>query len=203
VGFSGVLSVVNKHQVVLIDNYDSFTYNLVQLVGALGHDPVVLRNDVVSVPDVFRRKPSHIILSPGPGRPEAAGICVELIRQLPKKLPLLGVCLGHQALAVSCGARVSIASELVHGKSSIVNHFGHAIFRGIDEEFTAGRYHSLIVDRENLPADLEIIATGNSGEIMAMQWHQRPVFGVQFHPESILTPQGKTLLHNFLSMEPV
>ena len=186
--------------VVVIDNYDSFTYNLVQYLGELGAQVQVFRNDEVSVDQVLSGRPLAIVISPGPGRPEHAGISVELVRRA-GDIPLLGVCLGHQAIGVAFGARVVPADRVLHGKTSPVHHDGHTIFRGLPNPFEAGRYHSLCIAREGLPDELEVSAVDDTGCIMAVRHLTRPVEGVQFHPESVLTGAcGKQLLQNFLQL---
>ncbi|HWR83593.1 MAG TPA: aminodeoxychorismate/anthranilate synthase component II [Candidatus Deferrimicrobium sp.] len=185
--------------VLMIDNYDSFTYNLVQYVGELGYDTQVVRNDEVTVEDVGTLKPTHVIISPGPGDPTAAGISVDVIRRWADTLPILGVCLGHQCLAHAFGGNVVRAARLMHGKTSPVYHLGTGIFRGLTNPFVATRYHSLIVEEESLPQQLQVIAYTSEGEVMAIQLRGRPVVGVQFHPESILTEHGHALLKNFLN----
>ncbi len=189
---------------VVIDNYDSFTYNLVQLLGQLlmerGQDPRLLRvvrNDALSVQQVARLKPRAIVISPGPGRPEDAGITMPVIAHFSGRVPILGVCLGHQAIAAAFGGRVVRAGRLMHGKASPVLHSGRDLFAGLPNPLVAGRYHSLLV-AEPLPADLEVAARTPEGEIMALRHRVHPTFGVQFHPESVLTPEGIHLLCNFL-----
>jgi len=184
--------------VLVIDNYDSFTYNLVQYLGELGARPSVVRNDAMSVAAVRAAAPAAIVISPGPKAPEDAGICVELVRALGAHVPILGVCLGHQAIGVACGGRVVRAPHVVHGKVGPVHHSGAGVLRGLDNPFPATRYHSLVVERESLPPDLEITAWSDDGLIMAVRHRRHPVEGVQFHPESIGTPAGRHLLGNFL-----
>ncbi len=185
--------------IVLIDNYDSFTYNLVQYLRELaGAEEVrVVRNDLLGAAEVMAAGPRAIVLSPGPGVPEAAGVCVELIRAS-AATPLLGVCLGHQALAVACGGRVVRAPEPRHGKNSEVHHNGLGVFAGLSDPFTATRYHSLVAQRESLPHELEVTAWTDDGLVMGLAHRDRPHFGVQFHPEAYLTHGGKRLLANFL-----
>ena len=184
---------------LVIDNYDSFTYNLVQYLGELGADMKVVRNDEVSVDEIENElRPEKILISPGPGTPDGAGISLEVIGKLAEKIPILGVCLGHQAIGQHFGGQVVRAPEPVHGKPVEVSHDGKTIFEGIDGNFTAGRYHSLIVERESLPDCLEVSAESPDGLIMAMRHRSLPVEGVQFHPESILTEHGKVILKNFL-----
>ncbi len=186
---------------LIIDNYDSFTYNLVQYLGELGAEMKVCRNDEVTVDEIERElKPEKIMISPGPGTPDDAGITLEVIGRFAEKLPILGVCLGHQAIGQHFGGKVVRAPEPVHGKPVDVLNDGKTIFEGIPPSFKAGRYHSLIVDRNDLPDELEISAESPEGLIMAMRHRRLPVEGVQFHPESILTEHGKTLLRNFLNI---
>jgi anthranilate synthase/aminodeoxychorismate synthase-like glutamine amidotransferase len=185
---------------LMIDNYDSFTYNLVQYFGELGEEVQVYRNDKVTVEEIQKLNPSRIVISPGPCTPKEAGVSVETIRQFSGTLPLLGVCLGHQSLAVAYGGEVIRASRLMHGKTSLVKHDGKTIYRGLPNPFEATRYHSLIVNRANLPACFEITAETEEGEIMGMRHRTLGVEGVQFHPESILTTSGKDLLRNFLKL---
>ena len=186
---------------LVIDNYDSFTYNLVQYLGELGADMSVIRNDEVSVDEIENELcPEKILISPGPGTPNGAGISLGVIDRLAGKLPILGVCLGHQAIGQHFGGKVVRAPEPVHGKPVEVSHDGRTIFEGIDGNFIAGRYHSLIVERESLPDCLEVSAESPDGLIMAMRHRSLQVEGVQFHPESILTEHGRTLLKNFLEL---
>jgi anthranilate synthase/aminodeoxychorismate synthase-like glutamine amidotransferase len=185
---------------LVIDNYDSFTYNLVQYFGELGANPVVKRNDAVSVEEVKKMKPERIVISPGPGSPKDAGISMELIRQLGSKLPLLGVCLGHQCIGEVYGGKVIRAGRLMHGKTSPIRHDAKGVFRGLPNPFEATRYHSLIVEKSSVPDCLEISADTQEGEIMGLRHRAHPVHGVQFHPESILSKEGKDLLANFLKI---
>jgi anthranilate synthase/aminodeoxychorismate synthase-like glutamine amidotransferase len=185
--------------ILLIDNYDSFTFNLAQYLGELGAQPVVRRNDEVSLDEVASMKPSHIVISPGPGRPEDAGVSVEVIRTFGPVTPLLGVCLGHQGIGIAFGGTVVRAAQLMHGKVSSVQHDGRGVFRGVSQPFVAGRYHSLIV-ADPLPADLEAAARTDDGTLMGVRHRQFPIHGVQFHPESVLTGEGKHLLRNFLDL---
>jgi anthranilate synthase/aminodeoxychorismate synthase-like glutamine amidotransferase len=185
--------------VLVIDNYDSFTFNLVQYLGELGAQITVLRNDRMGVQQILESAPSRIVLSPGPGRPEDAGICVDLVRSAAGVVPLLGVCLGHQAIGLAFGGKVVSAPTLMHGKTSEVIHDGKTIFSGIRSPMTATRYHSLMVDRDTLPHSLEISAQAGDGVIMAVRHKQFRIEGVQFHPESILTIDGKRILENFLA----
>jgi anthranilate synthase/aminodeoxychorismate synthase-like glutamine amidotransferase len=186
--------------ILIIDNYDSFTYNLVQYLGELGDEVVVRRNDETTLGEIEAALPIRILISPGPGRPADAGISLELIRHFAGRVPILGVCLGHQAIGQVFGGRVVRASTVVHGKASEIRHDGKSIFGGLDSSFKAGRYHSLIVERESLPACLEISAETNDGVIMGLRHREMKIEGVQFHPESILTPMGKQLLSNFLRL---
>ena len=186
--------------ILVIDNYDSFTYNLVQYLGELGEEVVVRRNDEISLADIESKLPNRILISPGPGCPDDAGISLALIDRFSGRLAILGVCLGHQAIGQSFGARVVRASRVVHGKASQVRHDGETIFAGLASPFSAGRYHSLIVERETLPACLEVSAETDEGVIMGLRHREHKVEGVQFHPESILTPEGKKLLNNFLRL---
>jgi anthranilate synthase/aminodeoxychorismate synthase-like glutamine amidotransferase len=185
--------------VLLIDNYDSFTYNLAQYFGELGAAPVVRRNDEITLAEIEALKPSHIVISPGPGRPEDAGISVALIREFGAKVPLLGVCLGHQGIGVAFGGQVVRATELMHGKVSSVQHDGRGVFRGMSQPFVAGRYHSLVI-ADPLPDVLEAAARTEDGTIMGVRHRTFPIHGVQFHPESVLTDEGRQVLRNFLEM---
>ena len=186
--------------IVLIDNYDSFTYNLVHYLSALGAKVEVVRNDALRVADVFGKKPDGIVISPGPATPNEAGICLELLKENQGKTPLLGVCLGHQSIGQSYGGKVVRAAQVMHGKTSQVTHTNKGIFEGIPSPFTATRYHSLIVERASLPACLEVTAETADGTIMALQHSSQPVFGVQFHPESIASEHGHAMLKNFLDI---
>ncbi|MGI9033044.1 MAG: anthranilate synthase component II [Acidimicrobiales bacterium] len=186
-------------KVVVIDNYDSFVYNLVQYLGELGADPVVHRNDQVSVDDVVSQRPAAVVVSPGPGRPEDAGITNALIERLAGATPVLGVCLGHQCIGAVFGGQVVRAQRVVHGKTSLVHHRGQGILSGLPEPFQATRYHSLVIDPSTVPTSLEVTATADDGTIMALRHRRFAVEGVQFHPESILTTGGKTLMANFLA----
>ncbi len=185
-------------RVVVIDNYDSFVYNLVQYLGELGADPVVYRNDAITVDGVREAQPAAVLISPGPGRPADAGISSELIRSLAGTVPLLGVCLGHQCIGEVFGGQVVRAPELMHGKASMVSHTGAGVLRGLPSPFEATRYHSLVVERAGLPGDLEITAETDDGTIMGLRHRELAVEGVQFHPESILTTAGHRLLANWL-----
>ncbi|MDA8126058.1 MAG: aminodeoxychorismate/anthranilate synthase component II [Deltaproteobacteria bacterium] len=185
--------------ILMIDNYDSFTYNLVQYLGQLGEEVLVRRNDEITLAEIEALKPEAIFLSPGPCAPEQAGITVETVRRFHKQIPIFGVCLGHQAIGHALGGRVVRADRIMHGKTSPVHHDGKTIFTGIANPFPAGRYHSLLVERESLPACLEISAETEEGEIMALRHRDYPLEGIQFHPESILTPSGKRIIRNFLN----
>ncbi len=185
-------------KLLVIDNYDSFTYNLVQLFGEMDVDLVVKRNDEISVDEIKKLKPDRVCISPGPGRPENAGISSELIRELGQRVPILGVCLGHQCMAQVFGGEVVRAEKLMHGKTSQIYHRHRGVFKDLAEPLEATRYHSLIVKRESFPDSLEITAETDDGEIMGLQHREFPIHGVQFHPESILTTEGRRLLANFL-----
>ncbi len=189
--------------IVMIDNYDSFTYNLYQYLLELDCAVKVFRNDAIDIDGVRKLNPSALIISPGPCTPHEAGISMELIRDLSDKIPLLGVCLGHQCIGQVFGGRVIRAPTLMHGKTSLITHDGKAEFADLPQPFEATRYHSLIVERESLPASLEISAETDDGIIMGLRHRHRPVHGVQFHPESILTPQGRDILRNFLKLHQV
>lgn len=187
--------------ILLIDNYDSFTYNLYQYVGELNEDIRVVRNDALTVEQAAELKPSRIIISPGPGYPSGAGISIEVIRRLGAKIPILGVCLGHQAIGEAYGGKVVRAPQLMHGKASEVElQPGCPLFGGLPSRITVGRYHSLIVERKTLPGELEVTSTTPDGEIMGLKHRAYPVYGIQFHPESILTRDGKAMLKNFLEL---
>ncbi len=184
--------------ILLIDNYDSFTYNLYQFMGVFTDDITVVRNDRITVQKIRDLNPERIVLSPGPKSPDEAGICVEAVKYFYDKIPILGICLGHQSIGVALGGRVSYAKELYHGKTSVIRHSGTGIFEGVPSPLTVARYHSLAVLKEGLPDCLEILAETDDGEIMAMRHREYPVFGMQFHPESICTEHGKKILENFL-----
>ncbi|MDP8230979.1 MAG: aminodeoxychorismate/anthranilate synthase component II [Candidatus Gorgyraea atricola] len=186
--------------ILMIDNYDSFTYNLVQYLSELGEKLVIHRNDKISLKDIRALRPSHIIISPGPGRPKDAGISKLVIKEFSGKIPILGVCLGHQCIAEVFGGKIIRAKQLMHGKTSMIYHKTGSIFKGIASPFEATRYHSLIVEKKSLPKVLQIIARTKDREIMALKHKRFSVWGVQFHPESILTNFGKTLLKNFVNM---
>ncbi|HTX40236.1 MAG TPA: aminodeoxychorismate/anthranilate synthase component II [Acidobacteriaceae bacterium] len=186
--------------VFVLDNYDSFTFNLIQYMGELGADLVVRRNDELTVDEVEALAPERIVLSPGPCTPHEAGISIELIRRMAGKVPILGVCLGHQAIGAAFGGQVVRAPKLMHGKTSPVEHDGRTIFAGLASPMTCTRYHSLIVEEKGLPADLEISARSADGTIMGLRHRRFPIEGVQFHPESVLTANGKRLVQNFLEL---
>ncbi len=188
--------------IVVIDNYDSFTYNLVQYLGELGAQVRVFRNDRVTPDELRALAPSHIVISPGPGNPTEGGISNEVIREFYRTTPILGVCLGHQCIGHVFGGVVTNAPRLMHGKTSRIFHKGSGLYEGLPNPFEAGRYHSLIV-QEPLPAELQVTAFTDIGEVMGLQHKQYPLFGVQFHPESVLTPHGKQLLKNFLDYQPI
>jgi anthranilate synthase/aminodeoxychorismate synthase-like glutamine amidotransferase len=189
--------------ILLVDNYDSFTYNLAQYLGQLGQEPAVRRNDQITLDEIAAMRPERIIISPGPCTPQQAGISVPLIQRFAREIPILGVCLGHQAIGEAFGGRVVRAPVLMHGKTSAIHHDGRTIFRNLPQPFEATRYHSLIVERKSLPRELEISAETKDGVIMGLRWKKKgaaPVEGVQFHPESVLTGPGMQLLRNFLSL---
>ena len=185
---------------LVIDNYDSFTFNLVQYLGELGADIVVKRNDQVTIDEIRAMKPDRIVVSPGPCTPREAGVSVALIKELAGTVPIFGVCLGHQSIGEAFGGIVVRAPYLMHGKTSRIHHDGKTVFSGLDQDFTATRYHSLIVEKDSLPDSLEISAETDDGLIMGLRHKELPVEGVQFHPESILTGAGKSLLENFLKI---
>ena len=186
--------------ILMIDNYDSFTYNLVQYLGILGADVKVRRNDRISLEEIEAMGPERLVISPGPGVPESAGIIIPIIQRFYRHVPILGVCLGHQAVGVSFGGRVIRAARLMHGKISQISHDNRGVFRDVPDPFTATRYHSLAVDAKSLPGCLEISATAEDGEIMGLRHRDYPVHGIQFHPESILTQEGMRILENFLKL---
>lgn len=183
--------------ILLIDNYDSFSYNLFQLIGEVKDDIEVYRNDKITIEEIRQLNPEAIILSPGPGRPENAGICIEVVKNFHDKIPILGVCLGHQAICSAFGGEISHAKRLMHGKSCEITLNDDFIFKGLDSRITVGRYHSLSLNENTLPDDLEILSKADDGEIMAIKHKEFDVYGLQFHPESILTPDGLTIIRNF------
>lgn len=184
---------------VMIDNYDSFTYNLVQYLGELGEEVKTFRNDEISIAEIAALKPDHLMISPGPGTPDQAGISLELIDHFAGKIPLMGVCLGHQSIGQAYGGKVIHAQQIMHGKTSVVHHIGAGVFAGLENPFTVTRYHSLVVERASLPDCLEVTAWTDDDEIMGLRHKELAVEGVQFHPESILTEHGHALLQNFLN----
>lgn len=187
--------------ILIVDNYDSFTYNLAQLVGGLNTDITVARNDAITVEDIEDLKPSHIILSPGPGYPKDAGVCEEVVRSLAGKFPILGVCLGHQAVCEAFGADIAHARRLMHGKKSRIKlDTASPIFADLPDVIDAARYHSLAAVKNTIPDTLRVIAEDDTGEVMAVSHKEYPVFGLQFHPESVLTPRGETIIRNFLNL---
>ncbi len=186
--------------ILLIDNYDSFSYNLYQYLGELKADIKVIRNDEMSVEEIRALNPDKIVISPGPGRPEDAGIIIEAVKELGKDIPILGVCLGHQAICAAFGAKITYASRLMHGKQSLTDlDTAQSIFKDCPEKTPVARYHSLVADESTLPSELKVIARADDGEVMAVRHEKYPIYGLQFHPESILTPEGKKMLGNFLS----
>ena len=187
--------------VLLIDNYDSFSYNLYQVIGTLQPDIKVIRNDELTVEEIERLAPSHIVLSPGPGKPKDAGVCEDVVRKLGGKFPILGVCLGHQAICETYGATITYADRLMHGKQSEITVEPETkLFRGLERQIKVARYHSLVADKKTIPEELRVTAVTKEGEIMAVAHKKYEVYGVQFHPESILTPQGKQMIANFLEV---
>src|SRR5437870_7895632 len=184
--------------IVVIDNYDSFTYNLVQYLGELGEDLRVFRNDKITLEEIERLKPARIVISPGPGTPTDAGITEDTVRHFHKSVPILGVCLGHQAIGEVFGGRIVRAETLMHGKTSLIHHDRRTIYTGVPDPFVATRYHSLVVARESVPAELEVSSWTAEGTVMGLRHRSMPIEGVQFHPESIMTTEGKSLLANFL-----
>ena len=196
------MATAKQPRLLLIDNYDSFTYNLVQAFLVLGADVTVFRNDEITVAQALELGPSHVCISPGPGRPEEAGISLATIAAFAGRVPLLGVCLGHQSLVHHFGGRIVSADRLMHGKTSMVTHDGRTIFRGLPNPFQAGRYHSLAAEPASLPDVLEVTARSETGEIMGVRHRSLPLEGVQFHPESVLTPDGNRLLGQFLELTP-
>lgn len=185
---------------LLIDNYDSFTYNLVQAFLVLGAEVLVYRNDEITVPEAAAMDITHLCISPGPGRPDDAGVSLEMIAAFGERMPVLGVCLGHQSLVQACGGRIVAARRLMHGKTSMVQHDERTIFRGLTNPLEAGRYHSLAAESDSLPDVLQVTARTEGGEIMGVRHRKLPMEGVQFHPESVLTPEGDRLLQNFLAL---
>ena len=187
--------------IILIDNYDSFSYNLYQLIGSINPDIKVIRNDEYTVEEIEKMQPSHIIISPGPGKPKNAGMCEEAIAYFKGKVPILGVCLGHQAICEAFGGTVSYAKELMHGKQKEIHQIGeNQLFQGLPETFPAARYHSLAALKEELPEELKVIAESEDGEVMAVEHTKYPIYGVQFHPESVMTPDGKIMIENFMDV---
>ena len=185
--------------IYLIDNYDSFSYNLYQLIGSLHPELCVVRNDALTVGELEDRHPEAIVISPGPGRPEDAGICIETVRKLGDHIPILGVCLGHQSIVMACGGRVGYARTLMHGRSSLTSlDTESTLFRGLPRETEVARYHSLAADPDSLPECLRITASTEDGEIMAVEHETCPIYGMQFHPESVMTPEGRKMMENFL-----
>jgi len=190
--------------ILLIDNYDSFTYNLVQLAGGIGGDMRVIRNDEMTVEEIRALKPTHIIISPGPGYPKDAGVCEELIMGMKGEVPILGVCLGHQAICETYGAKITLAKRLMHGKQSNIHIAnGNSIFHGLPPMMKAARYHSLIAKKDTLPDELLVIAEDDDGEVMAIKHRAYQIYGLQFHPESILTPKGEVIMRNFLNISAI
>ena len=186
--------------ILIVDNYDSFTYNLVQYIGALNPNLEVYRNDKITKDKIRMLNPERIVISPGPGKPEDAGISIEIIKEFGKDVPIFGICLGHQAITVAYGGRVDRANEIVHGKTSQIQHAQSVIFKGIPEKFEATRYHSLVAIEDSFPSELIITARTDNGLIMALEHKDYPIFGVQFHPESIVTEYGKKMIQNFLEV---
>lgn len=186
--------------ITLIDNYDSFTYNLVHYIGELGFEVEVFRNDQIEVEELWRRSPEAIVLSPGPGRPESAGISLDVVKSAPDDMPIFGVCLGHQTIGQAFGGDVVLADEMMHGKTSAIRHQGEGVFDGLPDGLTATRYHSLVVDAETLPDCLQPTANTDDGVLMGMQHKTRPIHSVQFHPESIASEHGHDMLKNFLNL---
>ena len=187
--------------IVLIDNYDSFSYNVYQLIGSVEPDIKVIRNDEYTVEEIEAMKPEALILSPGPGKPADAGVCIEAIRYFAGKLPIFGICLGHQAICEAFGGRVSYAKELMHGKKKLMYKAGESqLFKGLPDTFAAARYHSLTALKDTLPAELKVTAESEDGEVMAVEHTKYPVFGVQFHPESVMTPDGRVMIENFMEV---
>ena len=188
-------------RMLLIDNYDSFTYNLVQGFAAHGADVMVYRNDKIDIEEARALEPTHLVISPGPGRPDDAGVSLDMIAAFAGEIPVLGVCLGHQSIVQQQGGEIVRAEKLMHGKTSLISHDGKTVFEGISQPFEVGRYHSLCAETESLPDTLEVTARTDSGVIMGVRHNTQPLEGVQFHPESVLTPEGDTLMTNFMKME--
>ena len=185
--------------ILLIDNYDSFSYNLYQLIGTVKDDLKVIRNDEMTVEEIEALHPELIVLSPGPGKPSDAGVCVQVVKELGEKIPIFGVCLGHQAICEAYGATVSYAKQLMHGKQKQIRQtMENRIFAGMPETFLAARYHSLAAKKETLPSELVVTAESEDGEVMAVEHRNDPIFGLQFHPESVMTPEGKKMIENFI-----
>ena len=193
----------SRVRMLLIDNYDSFTYNLVQAFAALGANVMVYRNDAITVEESFALEPTHLVISPGPGRPDDAGVSLEMLAAFETRLPVFGVCLGHQCLVQHFGGRIVRAERLMHGKTSMAEHDGQALFEGLPQPIEVGRYHSLCAEHDTLPAALQLTAQTARGEIMGVRHKRLPLEGVQFHPESVLTPDGDQLMSNFLKLGPV
>lgn len=189
-------------RMLLIDNYDSFTYNLVQAFAAHGADVMVYRNDAITVDEALALQPTHLVISPGPGRPEDAGVSMAMIGAFAGRVPVLGVCLGHQSIVQQHGGEIVRAERLMHGKTSMVSHDGQSIFEGLSNPFEVGRYHSLCAEQESVPEALQVTAQTDRGEIMGVRHRTLPIEGVQFHPESVLTPEGDRLMVNFMRMTP-
>ena len=186
--------------ILIIDNYDSFTYNLVQYIGSINPNLEVIRNDKITLEEIKEKNPTHIVISPGPGKPEDAGISIEIIKEFGEYIPILGICLGHQAITVAYGGSVNRADEIIHGKTSIINHFNSKLFHNIPQQFKAARYHSLVAMKDNFPTELRIIAELKNGLIMGLEHKKFPIYGVQFHPESIITEHGIQLIENFINI---
>ncbi|NTW50738.1 MAG: aminodeoxychorismate/anthranilate synthase component II [Chlorobiales bacterium] len=186
--------------ILVLDNYDSFTYNLVQYLGELGADVEVFRNDTITLDEISEKSPEKILISPGPGTPKEAGISISLIREFQGKIPIFGVCLGHQAIGEALGGKVIRAKQLMHGKTSLINHDGQGIYAGVQNPFVATRYHSLIIERESIPKALRVNAWTEDDVIMGVECKEKMLFGVQYHPESIMTTEGKKILKNFLEL---
>ena len=187
--------------ILLIDNYDSFSYNLYQLIGSVNPDIQVVRNDEISLGEIEKLAPEAIVLSPGPGRPEEAGICIPVIKEFAGKIPILGVCLGHQSICAAYGGEITYAKKLMHGKTSeLVVEEDNKLFQGIDQPIQIGRYHSLAAKEETLPEELKVTAESEDGEVMAVEHTKYPIYGVQFHPESVMTPDGKIMIENFMDV---